>query len=66
MYALEDDDARFRDVIEKLADARGPSVDIDDAGRTEFLKLAVRVGLQEAASDLLDDAKEAVSRRTEF
>lgn len=66
IYALEDDPQRFREVVEALGDAQGTDVDVEEVGRTEFLKMAVRVGLRESAPDLLDEAKEAVTRRTEF
>jgi hypothetical protein len=66
IYALEDDPQRFREVVEALGEAQGTNVDVEEIGRTEFLKMAVRVGLRESAPDLLDEAKEAVTRRTEF
>ena len=66
IYALEDHPQRFREVVEALGEAQGTDVDVEEVGRTEFLKMAVRVGLRESDPDLLDEAKEAVTRRTEF
>jgi len=66
IYALEHDPQRFREVAEALGEAQGTDVDVEEVGRTEFLKMAVRVALRESAPDLLDEAKEAVTRRTEF
>lgn len=66
VYALESNPQRYREVVTALADAQGTSVDVKDIGRTEFLKMAVRVGLRESAPEVLDEAKEAMTRRTEF
>ena len=66
IYALEMDDRRFNEVVGALQETANRQVDTEDAGRTELLKLAVRIGLQEAAPELLEDAQTAVSQRTEF
>ena len=66
IYALEMDDRRFNEVVGALQETANQQVDTEDAGRTELLKLAVRIGLQEAAPELLEDAQTAVSQRTEF
>ena len=66
IYALEEHPQRFREVVKALGEAQGTDVDVKEVGRTEFLKMAVRVGLRESDPDLLDEAKEAVTRRTEF
>ena len=66
IYALETDDRRFNEVIGALQETANRQIDTEDVGRTELLKLAVRIGLQEAAPELLEDAQTAVSQRTEF
>ena len=66
IYALEIDDRRFNEVVGALQETANRQVDTEDAGRTELLKLAVRIGLQEAAPELLEDAQTAISQRTEF
>ena len=66
IYALETDDRRFNEVIGALQETANQQIDTEDVGRTELLKLAVRIGLQEAAPELLEDAQTAVSQRTEF
>ena len=66
IYALEMDDRRFNEVVGALQETANRQIDTEDVGRTELLKLAVRIGLQEAAPELLEDAQTAVSQRTEF
>ena len=66
IYALETDDRRFNEVIGALQETASRQIDTEDVGRTELLKLAVRIGLREAAPELLEDAQTAVSQRTEF
>ena len=66
IYALETDDRRFNEVIGALQETANRQIDTEDVGRTELLKLAVRIGLREAAPELLEDAQTAVSQRTEF
>ena len=66
IYALETDSRRFEETVAALQEAAGRQVDTEDVGRTELLKLAVRVGLRESSPELLKDAQTAVSQRTEF
>ena len=66
IYALETDNRRLEEVIAALQETANRRVDTGDVGRTELLKLAVRIGLREAAPELLEDAQTAVSQRTEF
>jgi len=61
--ALEDDDGRREEVAEALSEKMGHSVDTEDVTRSQMLKLAVRVGLQEADPQLMEEAEEAANQR---
>jgi ABC-type transporter Mla subunit MlaD len=59
--ALVERDDDLDAAVEKLADAAGREV--DDSTKSELLRLAARVGLQEAAPELWDELLEAKKAR---
>jgi hypothetical protein len=50
------------DVGAALRNELGREADADDVDRSEMLRLAVRLGLQEAAPEILDTARDANAR----
>lgn len=59
--ALEETDG-LDDLGIKLQEALGRDADVDEMDRSEVLRLAVRLGLQEAAPETLDAARDAYAR----
>lgn len=59
--ALEETDS-LDDVGGALREELGREADADGTDRSEMLRLAVRLGLQEAAPEVLDSAREAYAR----
>ncbi|MHC3382167.1 hypothetical protein [Haloarcula sp. H-GB5] len=59
--ALVERDDDLDAAVETLADAAGR--DVDDSTKSELLRLAARVGLQEAAPELWDELLEAKKAR---
>ena len=59
--ALEET-GELADVGAALQEQLGREVDADGIDRSEILRLAVRLGLQEAAPEVLDSARDAYAR----
>lgn len=59
--ALEETDG-LDDVGAALREELGREADADGTDRSEMLRLAVRLGLQEAAPEVLDTARDAYAR----
>jgi hypothetical protein len=59
--ALEETDG-LDDVGEALREELGREADADGTDRSEVLRLAVRLGLQKAAPEVLDTARDASAR----
>jgi len=59
--ALEESDD-LDDVGTALQEELGREADADEIDRSEVLRLAVRLGLQEAAPEVLDTARDAYAR----
>jgi len=59
--ALEETD-HLDEVGTELQEALGRETDADEIDRSEVLRLAVRLGLQEAAPETLDTARDAYAR----
>lgn len=52
----------LEDVGEALREELGREADADETDRSEMLRLAVRLGLQKAAPEVLDTARDASAR----
>ncbi len=59
--ALEDNPDRMEDVGQALQQRL--DVDVDEADRSDILRLALRLGFQEAAPDEFDAVREAVGKQ---
>jgi len=59
--ALEDNPDRMEDVGQALQQRLG--VDVGEADRSDILRLALRLGFQEAAPDEFDAVREAVGKQ---
>ena len=63
IHGLEDQREDFTAVGVALQEALGRDADPDAIDRSEVLRLAIRVGLREAATEVIKTAREAQSKR---
>lgn len=61
LSALDERDDDLEDAVDQLAEVAGR--DVDSATKSELVRLAVRVGLQEATPELWDEVLEAKKAR---
>lgn len=62
LTALDNDD-RLEEVVGELQDVYDGDAGISKATRSAVIRLAIRVGLQEASEDVIDDLAEAIEQR---
>mgnify|MGYP000660487670 CR=1 FL=1 len=62
LTALDEDD-RLEEVVGELQDAYLGDAGISKATRSAVIRLAIRVGLQETSSDVMEDLAEAIQEQ---
>lgn len=62
LTALDEDD-RLDEVVGELQESYDGDAGISKATRSAVIRLAIRVGLQEASGDVMEDLTEAIQKR---